>query len=162
MNYSQFYDPFAFQPTKFNGSAASNAVGGVDNAILGDYYRRVLRTNVFPKDPDDDSDKRSAEEKARMAGKEHVIKPERRMPHDDRPDPYDHFLRKPLPIPAYEEEDRDVVDPFGARMEALSSSLPTIQDVRKKMKIPKEMRRKKPPKLVNHIPKFRRPRAKKK
>lgn len=158
MNYSQFWDPFAFQPTKFNGSAAPNAVGGMgDKAILGDYYRRVLRTNVFPKDPDDDTDRRSAEEKARLMGKEHVIKPERKMPHDLRPDPYEHFMRKPLPIPAFEEEERDVIDPFGARQEALTSSLPTILDVKKKMKIPKEMRRKKPPKLHHHNPKSRRP-----
>ena len=124
---------------------------------MGDYYRRVLKEQMFPNDPGDDVDHRSAEEKARECGREHVIKPESRLPHDSRPDPYADFLRKPLPAPAFDEPELDIVDPFGARVEANTLSLPTINEVRKKMKVPKTMRKKKPPALTNQLPKFRRP-----
>ncbi len=156
MNAKQFWNPFDFQPTKFTSQSLAREE---THAVLGDYYRRAMKTDVFPKQESDFlEDKRTVEQKAKEAGKEHITKSERKMPRDERPDPYAEFLREPLPNPMEQIDKLDTYDPYGARAEVNSTSLPRIEDERRALK---KLRPKKPPKLLNQLPKFRRTRKRK-
>lgn len=128
MSAEEFANPFDFQPTKMNPSAGARAAAmGMDNAILGDYYRRVMKKNVFPKtELDAEDDMKTEEEKAEEAGKEFVTKPDALMPEDPRPDPLDNFILANSTLPSVEEE-RDLTDPFGSRMGTAYPEFPTMK-----------------------------------
>lgn len=128
MSPDEFYNPFDFQPTKTNPSAGARASAmDAEEAILGDYYRRVMKRNIFPKtELDAETDLKTEEEKAEEAGKEFVTKPDSMMPPDPRPDPMENLILASATAPP-DEEERDQIDPFGLRLVTTTPSFPTVK-----------------------------------
>jgi hypothetical protein len=152
MSAYSFVNPFDFQPTSFNqGGIAPSADGSeygmiTGEAVLGDYFKRVVKEHVFPKEVDAEEDIRSEEEKAKDVGKEMVSKSESLMPKDTRKDPYAEFSLADSSLPP-EEELLDDDDIFGSRLDSTRNVFPRV----KPRKV-KSLKQKKPPKIRNSLP----------